>query len=92
MPKCRAALHGRIKAMAAFRDAVRTCQAALHGVSTRARASGLADAIFAGRLMVSEATAYLRREVSTRNDKFTVNLGFWPAAPHPRRSRPEEPR
>jgi len=42
--------------------------------------------------MVSEATAYLRREVSTRNDKFTVNLGFWPAAPHPRRSRPEEPR
>jgi hypothetical protein len=38
------------------------CQAALRGVSTRALASGLAHAIFAGRLMVFEATVYLRCE------------------------------
>ena len=43
-------------------DAVGTCQAALCAVSSRALASGFPHAIFAGRLMVFEATVYLRRE------------------------------
>jgi hypothetical protein len=43
-------------------DDVGTCQAALCAVSSRALASGFTNAIFAGRIMVFEATVYLRRE------------------------------
>ena len=43
-------------------DAVGTCQAALCAVSSRALASGFPHAIFAGRLVVFDATVYLRRE------------------------------
>ena len=43
-------------------DAVGTCQAAPCAFSSRALASGFPHAIFAGRLMVFEATVYLRRE------------------------------
>ena len=43
-------------------DAVGTCQAALCAISSRALAFGFPHAIFAVRLMVFEATVYLRRE------------------------------
>ena len=43
-------------------DPVGTCQAALCAISSRALAFGFPHAIFAVRLMVFEATVYLRRE------------------------------
>ena len=49
-------------ATAPVSDAVGTGQAAVRVVSSRALASGFPRPIFAGRLMVFEATVYLRRE------------------------------
>src|SRR5437764_12441665 len=51
----------QLRPAAGVSDAVRPCQAALQGFYS-ALASGLAHAIFAGRLMVFDATVYLRCE------------------------------
>lgn len=58
MRRSRAGAHDRT----GVSDAVDTCQAVLCAVSSRALAPGLPHAICAGRLMVFEATVYLRRE------------------------------
>lgn len=62
-------------------DAVRTWQAVLRGASIRALASGLAHAIFAGRLVVFDATVYLRCEelavFAAVDMRLTGNFFLW---------------